>query len=76
MYNEEIPVNTAPPMFTAQEFRKSSRSDPAKNCVRVARRDGWAELRDDKTVFGSPADHRLVLTAAQFDAFVRAINQP
>ncbi|TCP43891.1 uncharacterized protein DUF397 [Tamaricihabitans halophyticus] len=63
-------MNTAPLSFTEAEFRKATRSDPDKNCVQVARRDGWVELRDDKTVFGAADDHRLVFTAEEFDAFL------
>jgi len=58
------------PTFEAHEFRKATRSEPDKDCVRVARRDGWVELRDDKTTFDAPDDHRLVFTAEQFDTFL------
>lgn len=67
-------MSAHPSRFAEHEFRKASYSHPNQSCVRVARRDGWVELRDDKTVFGSPEDHRLVLTAAQFDSFVRGIS--
>src|SRR5690606_41508967 len=61
-------MSTTPPTFAEAEFRKASKSNPNRDCVRVARRDGWVELRDDKTEFGSAEDHRLVFTAAEFDA--------
>lgn len=61
-------MSTTPPTFAEAEFRKASKSNPNRECVRVARRDGWVELRDDKTEFGSAEDHRLVFTAAEFDA--------
>ncbi|WP_148272050.1 hypothetical protein [Saccharopolyspora spinosa] len=41
----------------------ASSGAPGQDCVRVARRDRWVELRDDKTVFGAPDDHRVVFTA-------------
>ncbi|GAA1245091.1 hypothetical protein GCM10009676_33750 [Prauserella halophila] len=63
-------MNTAPPSFAEVEFRKATRSEPDKECVRVARRDGWVELRDDKTVFGAAEDQRLVFTAEEFDAYL------
>lgn len=55
------------PTFSEGDFRKSSRSDPDKDCVHVARRDGRVEVRDTKTVFGTPSDHHLAFTAEQFD---------
>jgi hypothetical protein len=57
------------PTFTEGEFRKASASNPDRECVRVARRDGWVEIRDDKTIFGSSDDRRLLLNAAEFDHF-------
>lgn len=62
------------PTFTENDFRKASASQPDRECVRVARRDGWVELRDDKTTFGTPEDTRLVLTAAQFDDFLQRVR--
>ena len=58
------------PAFAEREFRKASASNPNRECVRVARRDGRVELRDDKTAFGEPDDVRLVFTEAQFDEFL------
>lgn len=55
------------PMFIEADFRKSSRSDANQGCVHVARQDDWVEVRDTKTVFGSPTDRRLAFTAEQFD---------
>ncbi|PKW18038.1 DUF397 domain-containing protein [Saccharopolyspora spinosa] len=69
-------MNTAPSLaFAESEFRKASKSRPDKDCVRVARRDGWVELRDDKTVFGAPDDDRLVFTAEEFDAFLAGVRE-
>ncbi|GAB3494771.1 DUF397 domain-containing protein [Amycolatopsis cihanbeyliensis] len=61
---------TPSPRFAERDFRKATRSDPDKNCVCVARRDGWVELRDSKTAFGAADDHRLVFTAEEFDAYL------
>lgn len=63
-------ITTPRPEFTERDFRKATRSEPTKSCVRVARRGGWVELRDDKVPFGSPEDHRLVFTAEEFDAYL------
>ncbi|WP_245975666.1 DUF397 domain-containing protein [Amycolatopsis palatopharyngis] len=63
-------MKTTRPTFAEVEFRKATRSDPEKQCVRVARRNGWVELRDDKTTFGAADDHRLVFTAEEFDAYL------
>lgn len=62
------------PSFAENDFRKASASQPDRECVMVARRDGWVELRDDKTTFGTPEDARLVLTDAQFDDFLRRVR--
>lgn len=62
------------PAFAEHDFRKASASHPRRECVCVARRHGWVEIRDDKTVFGSPDDQRLVFTAAQFDAFQAGVR--
>ncbi|MDA3645059.1 DUF397 domain-containing protein [Saccharopolyspora indica] len=63
-------ITTPRPEFTEHDFRKATRSEPTKSCVRVARRGGWVEMRDDKVPFGSPEDHRLVFTAEEFDAYL------
>lgn len=62
------------PTFGEHEFRKATMSDPDKECVRVARRAGWVEIRDDKKTFGAPDDHRLVFTAEQFDGFLAGVR--
>jgi Domain of unknown function (DUF397) len=67
-------MSSAQPTFAECEFRKASASQPGKECVQVARRDGWVEIRDDKTAFGAPDDHRLAFTAQQFDHFLTAIR--
>lgn len=67
-------MNDKRPSFGEHEFRKASASDPHKECVRVARRDGWVEIRDDKTTFGTPDDHRLVFTDLEFDHFLAGVR--
>jgi hypothetical protein len=62
------------PSFREQDFRKASASQPDKDCVRVARQGSRVELRDDKTVFGSPEDIRLVFTDAEFDDILTALR--
>ena len=62
------------PAFTPGEFRKASASRPDKECVCVARRDGWVELRDDKKEFDAPDDHRLLFTDEQFDTFLASVR--
>jgi uncharacterized protein DUF397 len=62
------------PHFAEEAFRKSSASQPTHDCVRVARRTGRVELRDDKTTFGAPDDLRIVLTSAEFDRFQAGIR--
>jgi hypothetical protein len=62
------------PHFAEKDFRKATASNPDRECVRVARRGSWVELRDDKTAFGAPDDHRIVLTAAEFDRFQAGIR--
>jgi hypothetical protein len=57
-------------VFTEVEFRKSSMSDPDRDCVAVARRPDRVAVRDTKTAFGAPGDHHLLFTAAQFDSFL------
>lgn len=57
--------------FAEADFRKSSKSDPDKACVSVARRDGRVEVRDSKTRFGGGP--RLTLTEAQFDRLVASL---
>jgi hypothetical protein len=57
------------PTFRQADFRKSGLSDPDRDCVEVARRAGWVQLRDSKTAFGGPGDGRLTVPAARFAAF-------
>ena len=59
-------MSTARPTFHTSDFHKSSFSDPNQSCVEIARQASWVEVRDSKTVFGSPADRRLAFTAQQF----------
>ncbi|WP_372663495.1 DUF397 domain-containing protein [Amycolatopsis kentuckyensis] len=62
------------PSFREQDFRKAFASQPDKDCVRVARKGSYVELRDDKTEFGSPEDIRLVFTDAEFDEALAALR--
>lgn len=60
--------------FTAQDFRKSSFSDPDRNCVEVAQRTDLAQLRDSKTAFGADDDGRLTLDPVGFGALLRSMR--
>jgi len=72
---------TLPPTFTVREFRKATRSSPNQNCVRIARKQGWTAVWDDKrgTAVTTPAtalpDTELILlTDAQFDNYQTAVR--
>jgi hypothetical protein len=58
------------PTFTEADFRKATPSEPNQSCVHVARRGGRVEVRDSKTTFGAPNDHRLAFTTDQFATFL------
>ncbi|MFE9328174.1 hypothetical protein ACIHDR_43220 [Nocardia sp. NPDC052278] len=69
------------PIFTAGEFIKATRSSPQQNCVRVARRDGWTAIWDDKLgneqTTGStaiPNSQMLIFTDDEFDAYQHSIR--
>ncbi|RDI42469.1 DUF397 domain-containing protein [Nocardia mexicana] len=69
------------PTFTAGEFRKASYSSPNQNCVRIARRDGWTAVWDDKRATDRttpatalPADELLLFTDEQFDTFQAGVR--
>jgi hypothetical protein len=66
---EETYMINLPPLCEG-DFRKSSYSDPDRDCVHVARQGAWVAVRDSKTIFDTADDRRLVLTAEQFDAFL------
>jgi hypothetical protein len=63
-------MTNLPPAFHETDFRKSSLSDPDRDCVEVARRGVWVAVRDSKTAFNSTEDCQLVLTAELFDLFL------
>jgi len=58
------------PMFDEADFRKSSFSDPDRDCVHVARRGDWVAMRDSKTAFDGREDSWLVLPAERFDVLL------
>jgi hypothetical protein len=63
------------PAFERSQFRKSSSSGQNPNaCVEVARRQGWVAVRDSKQAWGSPDDHRLAFTVAEFDDWVAKLH--
>ena len=62
-------INSSP-VFAEADFRKSSYSDPDRDCVHVARRGAWVALRDAKTAFNGQEDGWLTLPAEQFDVFL------
>jgi hypothetical protein len=69
------------PAFTVGEFRKAARSSPNQNCVRVARKQGWTAVWDDKRstaattpVTTLPNSELLLLTDAQFDTYQAAVR--
>lgn len=67
-------MTSTPPAFAEGDFRKASACHPDRECVCVARGDGWVEIRDDKTAFGTPGDQRLVLPADEFDRFLGGVR--
>jgi hypothetical protein len=63
------------PAFERNQFRKASRSGQnPQACVEVARGQGWVAVRDSKQTWGSPNDHRLVFTAAQFNNWLATLH--
>jgi|GEM_PF-6268743 len=69
------------PTFTVCEFHKASRSSPNQNCVRIARKQGWTAVWDDKrsTAATTPATtltdgELLLLTDAQFDGYQAGVR--
>jgi hypothetical protein len=61
------------PVFPESAFRKSTFSDPERDCVHVARCEGWVAVRDSKTQFS--ADNHLVFTSERFSALLTAFNR-
>lgn len=62
-------INSSP-VFAEADFRKSSYSDPDRDCVQVARRGDRVAMRDSKTAFDGRDDCWLVLPAERFDVFL------
>ena len=65
-------MSSARPTFTESDFRKATVSQPNQSCVEIARRSGWAEVRDSKTAFGAANDRRIVLAGPE--AFLSAVK--
>ncbi|GAB3885301.1 DUF397 domain-containing protein [Kibdelosporangium lantanae] len=61
------------PVFPESAFRKSTFSDPDRDCVHVARRDGWVAVRDSKTRFS--AGTTLVFPAERFSVLLTTLNR-
>ncbi|MEV6335038.1 DUF397 domain-containing protein [Nocardia vinacea] len=64
------------PTFTVAEFRKATFSSPNQNCVRIARKNGWTAVWDDKLAderytpgMSLPDNEILLFTDEQFDVF-------
>ncbi|MEV6426268.1 hypothetical protein [Nocardia sp. NPDC051463] len=69
------------PTFTIGEFIKAAASSPNQNCVRIARRDGWTAVWDDKLADEDTAldttvsgEQLLYFTDQQFDAFQEGLR--
>jgi hypothetical protein len=69
------------PTFTVREFRKATRSSPNQNCVRIARKQGWTAVWDDKRstaattpVTTLPDTELILLTDAEFDSYQTAVR--
>jgi Domain of unknown function (DUF397) len=67
-------MTNIPPTFSEADFRKSSWSEPDRDCVHVARRGGWVAVRDTKTVFGTADDHHLNFSAEQFEGLLNRLG--
>jgi hypothetical protein len=70
------------PTFHAGEFRKATRSSPNQNCVRIARKLGWAVMWDDKLSDAQTTEDTLVsstellyFTDDQFDAYQTRLRE-
>ncbi len=72
---------TRPPTFTVGEFRKASASSPHQNCVRIARKQGWTAIWDDKCATGATSTatalastELLLLRDEQFETYQAGIR--
>ncbi|AHH20154.1 hypothetical protein NONO_c53740 [Nocardia nova SH22a] len=72
---------TRPPTFTVGEFRKASASSPHQNCVRIARKQGWTAVWDDKRATGATSTttalattELLLLRDEQFETYQAGIR--
>ncbi|MFF0487867.1 hypothetical protein ACWDSJ_19450 [Nocardia sp. NPDC003482] len=70
------------PTFTAGEFHKARASSPNQNCVRVARKQGWTAVWDDKRATDRitpatelPLGELLLFTDEQFDAYQAGVRE-
>src|SRR6266571_3882583 len=69
------------PTFIAGEFRKATRSSPNQNCVRIARKQGWTAVWDDKRATDRttpatalPTNELLLFTDEQFDNYQTGVR--
>lgn len=68
-------MNVRRPQLDEDDFRKSSFSNPNQDCVNLAYRDSWVELRDSKTAFGTADDQRITLADDAFRTFLAVITR-
>lgn len=68
-------MNARRPRFSQDDFRTSSFSNPNQDCVSLACRGSWVEVRDSKTAFGAMTDQRLTLTDTAFHTLLAMITE-
>ena len=68
-------MNARPPHFSEDDFRTSSFSNPDQDCVDLAYRGSWVEVRDSKTAFGAVTDQRITLTDTAFHTFLAMVTE-
>jgi hypothetical protein len=60
--------------FALEDFRKSSFSDPDRECVGLVFRGGQLTVRDTKTSFGSADDRWLTVPAGAGAALLASLR--